>query len=143
MPEIAFNAQITFVPSTNLLNCAQFYETIIILPLVVDQGTCRIYQVTEQSYLGFCQSDDPLPWDDRVILTFVCDDVDSWYARLTTQGVTTDGPPRENQQYRIYHFFARDANGYRLEFQRFLDPFPPVIPPFPPDELALPTGDPA
>jgi hypothetical protein len=110
----------------------------MVLPMVLDQETCRIYQVTEQSYLGFCQSDDPLPWDDRVILTLVSDDVDGWYARLNTQGVTTDGPPCEHQQHRIYHFFARDANGYRLEFQRFLDPFPPESPSFPPDEETPP-----
>ncbi len=138
MPRLAFDAQITFVPTTDLTTCAHFYETIMVLPMVLDQGTCRIYQVTEQSYLGFCQSDDPLPWDDRVILTLVSDDVDGWYARLNTQGVTTDGPPREHQQHRIYHFFARDANGYRLEFQRFLDPFPPESPSFPPDEETPP-----
>lgn len=120
-----FEGQITFLPTADLAACAQFYETVLLLPLVVDQGTCRIYQVAGGGYLGFCRSDSAPPADDRLILTFVCEDVDSWHARLTAQGVATDGPPRENEQYQIYHFFARDPDGYRLEVQRFLHPFPP------------------
>lgn len=138
MTRLAFDAQITFVPTTDLAACAHFYETIIVLPLAIDQGTCRIYRVSEGGYLGFCQSDAAPPADDRLILTLVCDDVDEWYARLQTQGVATDGPPRENLEYRVYHFIARDRDGYNLEFQRFLDPFPPESPSFPPDETVSP-----
>ncbi len=128
MTKPVFDAHITFVPTNDLTTCANFYETVLLLPLTVDQGTCRIYQVAGGGYLGFCQHDDPLPADDRLILTLVCADVDDWYTRLTNQGVATDGPPRENQRYQIYHFFARDPNGYRLEIQRFLHPFPPEAP---------------
>ena len=34
-------------------------------------------------------------------------------------------PPRENPDYRIYHFFARDPEGRSLEFQSFLHELPP------------------
>lgn len=140
MTRFAFDAQITFLPTADLVACAHFYETIIVLSLVVDQETCRIYQVTEGGYVGFCQHAHPLPNDDRIILTLVCDDVDDWYARLKTQGVTIEDAPRENADYGIYHFFARDPQGYRLEFQRFLDPFPPDLPHFPPEDLDLPAS---
>lgn len=125
MTRLAFDAQITFLPTNDLAACAHFYETIVVLPNVVNQGTCHIYQVTPGGYLGFCQSAGTITPDDRTIVTLVCEDVDGWYARLKNQGVATEGPPRENPTYRIYHFFARDPNGYRLEFQRFIDPFPP------------------
>ena len=62
--------------------------------------------------------------DDRLIITFVTDDVDGCHARLSAASVPTDGPPRENPRYQIYHFFARDPAGYRVEVQRFLHPFP-------------------
>ncbi len=134
MTHFVFDAQITFLPTADLKACAHFYETIILLPLTLDQGTCRIYQVAPGGYLGFCQHDHIAPPPDGwVILTLVCDDVDDWYARLKAQGVTLEQPPRENEQYRVYHFFAHDPDGYRLEFQRFLDPFPPATPHFPPD----------
>jgi predicted enzyme related to lactoylglutathione lyase len=126
MSTLNFSAGITFVPTADLHACADFYETILLLPLVVDQGRCRIYQVAAGSFLGFCQHDDPVEPDQRLIMTFVCDDVDDWHRRLVNQGVKTDGAPRMNEQYRIYHFFARDPDGYRLEVQRFEHPFPPA-----------------
>ncbi|HMQ29871.1 MAG TPA: VOC family protein [Chloroflexaceae bacterium] len=119
-----FGAQIVFVPVADLERSARFYEQALGLRLSVDQGTIRIYQVAGGGFLGVCQSDGPLPADDRLILTFVTDEVDACHARLAARGVPTDGPPRENSRYRIYHFFARDPDGYRLEVQRFLHPFP-------------------
>jgi catechol 2,3-dioxygenase-like lactoylglutathione lyase family enzyme len=124
MSLLTFDAHITFAPTADLAACANFYETVMLLPLVLDQDSCRIYRVAGGGYLGFCQTDSPLTADERLILTFVCANVDEWHARLNAQGVTTDGPPRENEQYQIYHFFARDPDGYRIEVQRFLHPFP-------------------
>ena len=121
---IAFDSQITFVPVADLARSASFYETVLLLHLTLDQGGIRIYRAANGGFIGLCQSDGPLSADDRLILTFVTDRVDEWHTRLTAQGVPTDGAPRENERYQIYHFFARDPDGYRLEVQRFLHPFP-------------------
>ena len=51
----------------------------------------------------------------------VSDDVDGWHARLTAAGAEIDGPPHVLEQFGIYTFFARDPNGYRIEFQKFLE----------------------
>jgi catechol 2,3-dioxygenase-like lactoylglutathione lyase family enzyme len=123
-PGPAFDAQIVFVPVADLERSARFYEQALRLSLSVDQAGIRIYQAAAGGFLGLCQSDGPLPADDRLVLTFVTDEVDAWHARLTAQGVATDGAPRENPRYRIYHFYARDPDGYRVEIQRFLHPFP-------------------
>ncbi|NJM06826.1 VOC family protein [Candidatus Gracilibacteria bacterium] len=128
MPTQSFSAQITFVPVADLAASAQFYETVLLLRLEVDQGNVRIYRVAAGGYLGLCQSDSPLGADERLILTLVTDDVDDWHQRLVTQGVSVDGTPRLNERYQIYHFFARDPDSYRLEIQRFLHPFPAHAP---------------
>lgn len=116
--------QIVFVPVADLARSAAFYEEVMLLRLAVDQGRVRIYQVPGGGFLGLCQSAEAPIGDDRLILTFVTELVDAWHARLTDHGIATDGPPRETERYRIYHFFARDPDGYRLEVQRFLHPFP-------------------
>jgi hypothetical protein len=38
------------------------------------------------------------------------------------QETTADGPPRVNDRYQIYQFFAKDPEGRQLEFQAFLHP---------------------
>jgi hypothetical protein len=60
-----------FVPTSDLAISAHFYETVLLLPLALDQGDIRIYRGAGQGYIGLCQSDGPLAADDRLILTFV------------------------------------------------------------------------
>lgn len=111
---------ITFLRSPDPARSYRFYESLG-LRLVLDQGGCRIYQASPGAYLGICEGTAPQP-PDSICLTWVVEDVDDWYVKFTDLGVPTDGPPRENPTYRIYHFFAFDPDGYRLEVQRFFDP---------------------
>lgn len=128
MPTLPIDGQITFLYTRDLAGTARFYEEILGLPLKLDQGTCRIYQVSPGGYLGFCQREEtpaaPSDPDRRqVIVTLVTPDVDGWYRHLRERGVAFEKPPAENPQYRIYHCFLRDPNGYLIEIQRFLHPF--------------------
>ena len=121
----SIDAQITFLDTVDLSETARFYETIMELPLVVDQGQCRIYQTGEDAYVGFCERDLGESAAEfaaaHVILTLVTDDVDGWHAHLKNLGVEIEKPPNENPRYGIYQCFARDPNGYLIEIQRFLD----------------------
>lgn len=119
MTDILFDQQITFLYTRDLAATARFYEDVLGLPLAVDQGDCRIYRVSRDGLVGFCQRaaapDEPV----GIIITLVTDDVDGWYARLLASGVQFDKPPERNPKYAIYHCFLRDPNGYLLEIQRF------------------------
>jgi catechol 2,3-dioxygenase-like lactoylglutathione lyase family enzyme len=128
MPHSTFSSQITFLYTPDLEATAHFYEEMLTLPLKLDQGTCRIYQVSRDGYLGFCQRDDApsessVPARHDVILTFVTSEVDGWFQHLSRRGVTFEKPPSVNTRYNIYHCFLRDPNGYLIEIQRFLHPF--------------------
>jgi catechol 2,3-dioxygenase-like lactoylglutathione lyase family enzyme len=114
---------ITFLPTLDLEATHTFYAGQLGFPMVLDQGTCRVYQVGS-AFWGFCRAGVPMSDPRRVTLTIVDKDVDAWHARLSKSGVTVDGEPRENPRYRIYHFYATDPNGYQIEVQRFLHPFP-------------------
>ena len=50
------NQQITFLYTENLEKSAQFYEGRLNLKLWRDQGTCRIYHVCGEAYIGLCQT---------------------------------------------------------------------------------------
>jgi catechol 2,3-dioxygenase-like lactoylglutathione lyase family enzyme len=116
-----FPQQVTFLYTKDLATTAQFYEGVMGLPLVLDQGSCRIYQVSGDGFLGFCERAIPAE-PTGVIFTFVTPNVDDWYERLQGRGVQFDKPPALNPDYNIYHCFLRDPNGYLLEIQEFLAP---------------------
>ncbi len=118
---ITIDSHIVFLATGNLQLTAAFYEKTIGLTLALDQGKCRIYQVAEAAYLGFCTKDEISP-RDGVIVTLVTRDVDEWYEQLRAKGVEFEKAPAYNSEYRIYHCFFRDPNGYLVEIQRFDDP---------------------
>ena len=90
------------------------------LKAVLDQGKCMVFEVTENAYLGFCQSATPVQTADA-IFTFVTDEVDEWYEILKGKGVTFTKEPEVNEKFQIYYTFMIDPNGYKLEIQRFLN----------------------
>lgn len=51
------------------------------------------------------------------------DEVDEMYARLHD---VANAEPKQNPKYRIYHFFATDPEGRKIEFQQFMHPVPPI-----------------
>ena len=128
MDRPAIKQQITFLYTQDLSETAQFYEKTLKLQLKLDQCTCRIYTITGNSYLGFCQKEpaggaQPERGEHpEVIFTLVTQEVDEWYTYLKDRGVSFEKPPAINPRYNIYHCFLRDPNGYLIEIQEFLDP---------------------
>lgn len=115
------DAQITFLPSTDLEQSRAFYEGVLGFELVVDQGTCHIFAVTDRAFLGTCQR-EAVEASEGVTFTIVTDDVDRWCARVIDSGARIEAGPEHNARYGIYHAFLRDPDGHRLEIQRFDDP---------------------
>ena len=121
--ELEISAQITWVYTENLDASCRFYGSVLGFPLERNVKTAMIYRTAAQSFIGVCEA-----FGDRVVepegsmITFVTGDVDGCYERLTAAGADVDGPPHTLEQFGIYTFFARDPNGYRIEFQKFLEP---------------------
>ena len=114
--------QITFLDTRDLRGTADFYERVLGLRLARDQGNCRIYHVSGNAYVGFCERADAPAGPGGLTLTLITDHVDEWCARLRSEGVEFVREPADNPQYRIYNAFVRDPNGYVIEIQRFREP---------------------
>lgn len=115
--------QITFIYSHDLERSARFYSDTLDLPLALDQGTCRIFQTAEGAFLGVCACrEGRAVAPEGVIVSLVTEDVDAWHERLSKAGITIEAPPSYSEHFRVYSFFARDPEGYRIEFQRFDQP---------------------
>lgn len=114
---------VTFIYCADLAQAVQFYEEIVGLEMLLDQGVCRIYRAAGDAYFGLCQRVDVRgPFSHDLILTFVSQDVDGWHDYLVAAGVEIEKPPQLHPDYNIYHLFARDPDGHLLEFQTFRDP---------------------
>lgn len=120
MPKI--DQQIVFLPVRDLAVSSRFYGEVLGLRMALDQGSCSIFQWTGGAYIGLCERADGVEPAERVFLTLVTQDVEGWHAHLSAHGIETDGPPRENADYKIIQFFAKDPDGYTIEVQKFLDP---------------------
>lgn len=98
-----------------------FYVDIVGADVWLEQPGCTILEYADGDAapfrFGFCERDHT---DDCGILTFVYDDkaaVDRMHDRV---GDAARETPHENEQYRIYQFFADDPDGRTAEFQTFL-----------------------
>jgi catechol 2,3-dioxygenase-like lactoylglutathione lyase family enzyme len=116
-----YDAFIPFYPVHDLAATRDFYQREVGLELERDEARCLIFRAAG-GYLGFCLFDGALPSHEGLTLSLVAPDVDTVYQRLRSLGVETELSPRRNEHYRIYHFFARDPDGYRLEVRRFIEP---------------------
>lgn len=115
-----YSGFITFCYVADLDRSACFYEHVLGLELALDQGTCRIYAVTETAFIGLCTREDS-PRPESVILTLLVDDVQERCDELVARGAVLEKPAQHNEKYRIEHAFLRDPDGYLLEVQRFVD----------------------
>lgn len=112
-----------FLPTSDLRAAITFYQSKLGMDLWLDQGECAVMQ-HGNLLLGFCERSGG-PFDGIITLFYETrEEVDSTYQALED---LAEGPPKENEAYRIYHFFARDPEGRQLEFQAFLHELRPYL----------------
>ena len=71
MPHPPIYQQVSFLYTRDLAATAHFYEETLGLTLALDQGDCRIYHVSRDGFLGFCQREEAPDHPAGVILTLV------------------------------------------------------------------------
>ena len=109
---------IIFFSSRDLKAVKGFYEEKLGCELWLDQGSCLIFRKNNLLF-GFCKGEKR---DTGTIITFFFqtkEEVDRMYARYRP---IAGEEPAENERFRIYHFFAEDPEGRKVEFQTFLHP---------------------
>ena len=118
-------SQITFLYYRDLHRARSFYEDLLGLELVVDQGWARIYRVADAAFLGLVDeskgSRRARP-DSAVLVTLVVDDVRAWRDHLRAQGVAIVRDLAVDERIAVETCFVEDPGGYLIELQRFMNP---------------------
>lgn len=121
MSTAPYAQSVCFFYTNDLANTHEFYHEALGLPMVLDQGACRIYQVSQDGFIGFCTHRKP-SHTDGIIITLVTQDVENRVEALKRNGVLFEKDVTINPRFMITHAFLRDPNGYLVELQRFDDP---------------------
>jgi len=115
------NGGIVFFRAHDLDTLESFYADTLGCTLWLDQGACKIFQHGNMLF-GFCRAEEK---DQQGVITFFYPErsqVDRMYERLKDIALE---PPRMNEKFNIYHFYARDPEGRSIEFQYFNHPLKP------------------
>lgn len=115
-------AGIIFFTTSNYERIVDFYGNKLGLDIWMDQGGCSIFK-SGNLLLGFCNREKSETEGCITIFYETKEDVDKAYERLKD---IADGAPKNNPEYKIYHFWASDPEGRTLEFQSFNHDIPPV-----------------
>jgi predicted enzyme related to lactoylglutathione lyase len=119
------SSQITFLYFKELAGPAHFFEEVLQLPKVDDQGFARIYRISGGAFIGIvdeAQGYCDAPVAKNVLITLVTDDVHQWYERLQDAGVAIAAPPAVQPKANVECFFFEGPGGYAFEIQKFLNP---------------------
>lgn len=111
---------IIFFRTKDLMKIKEFYLSIG-ATVWLEQGDCVILKHSNL-LLGFCKSE---ACEKNGVITFFYrtkEEVDLAYSELREIALAE---PKENEKYRIYHFFAKDPENRTIEFQSFLHPLQP------------------
>jgi len=119
------SSQITFLYYKELSEPAHFFEEILGLQKVDDQGFARIYKISGGAFIGIVDEEQgycDAPVAKNVLITLVTEDVHPWYERLKDAGVAIDAAPALQEKANVECFFFEGPGGYAFEIQKFLNP---------------------
>jgi catechol 2,3-dioxygenase-like lactoylglutathione lyase family enzyme len=121
---LGFNATVTWLYYKDLPGMQAFYEEVMGLRQVVDQGWAKVYQGSRTGFIGLVDERRGMNrWSEKkaVNVSFIIDDLDGWFAYAKARGsfplrstaVSNDDAGR----YRA--FVGYDPEGYFMEFDLF------------------------
>ena len=119
-PEGANTLAITFFYVRDLATAMQFYEQVLGLPLAIDQGWCKIYQICPGAHVGLVDETRGMnKWtaDKPVQLCIRVPDVDAWFAYARAQDLDNLSELFVNDALGIRAFVFNDPEGYQIEIQ--------------------------
>ena len=123
--ELGVQATVLWLYYRDLDVMQAFYEDLLGVDLLVDQGWAKVYPVAGSGFLGLVDGKRGLHQateEKGVTVSFFTDDVDAWLAHVAARpDIELRTPKVTGESGRVRVFVAYDAEGYFLEWDTFLD----------------------
>ncbi len=123
-PELGVVGTVFWLYYQDLAPNQAFYERLLGVDLLVDQGWAKVYQASASGFIGLVDGERGLhqATDQKAVtLSFFTGDVDAWLERVRNLGLELRAPEIGEESARVRVFVAYDAEGYFLEWDTFLD----------------------
>jgi len=127
VPEgLGFKATVLWFYYKDMEGIQRFYEEVLGMDLIVDQGWAKIYPAGPTGYFGLV--DEKLGMHNyteqkAVTMSFFTADIDGWYEYLSTNDSIEMRSPKIEEEDEYRAFVAYDPEGYFLEWDVF-NPIP-------------------
>ena len=127
VPEsLGFKATVVWFYYKDMEGIQRFYEEVLGMDLIVDQGWAKIYPAGPTGYFGLV--DEKLGMHNyteqkAVTMSFFTADIDGWYEYLSTNDAIEMRSPKIEEEDEYRAFVAYDPEGYFLEWDVF-NPIP-------------------
>ncbi len=122
--ELEVRATVLWLYYDDIPGASAFYEALLSVDLMVDQGWAKVYPASNTGYIGLVDGARGLhqATDEKAVtVSFFTSEVESWFYRAKEQAVPLRTPDLTDESGRVSVFVAYDPEGYFLEWDTFLD----------------------
>ncbi|MBK6489507.1 MAG: VOC family protein [Gemmatimonadetes bacterium] len=121
---LGFNATVTWLYYRDMQAMQTFYEEVMGLKLVVDQGWAKVYRGSRTGYVGLVDERRGMNrWSEKkaVNVSFIIDDIDGWfnYVKAHDTFPLRGTSVNDDEAGRYRAFVGYDPEGYYMEFDLF------------------------
>ena len=126
-PELGFKATVLWMYYEDLAGAERFYEEVMGLTLIVDQGWAKIYRTSATGFIGLVDGEKGMhqaTQDKAVTVSFLTTDVDAWFEHFEAQEQLEKLELRHHEvldEGFVRVFVGYDPENYFLEFDTFME----------------------
>ncbi|HSM07296.1 MAG TPA: VOC family protein [Longimicrobiales bacterium] len=123
-PELTVQATVLWLYYRDLPAMERFWEDLLGVYLLVDQGWAKVYPASRTGFIGLVDGERGLHQaseDKSVTVSFFTRDVDAWRERTERLGLDARTPEPGTESGRVSTWVAFDPEGYFLEWDTFLE----------------------
>lgn len=121
--ELTVTATVLWLYYDELAPAQRFWEELLGVELLVDQGWAKVYPVSPSGFLGLVDGARGLHEaadGGAVSVSFLTRDLDAWHRRAREAGLELRTPAITEERTRVRMFVAYDPGGYLVEWDTFL-----------------------
>lgn len=116
-----YSSSITFLYYNDFSYGINFFENVLNLDLVMDQGFARVYQVNQKAYVGIVQKKDSSEVSGNTLFSLTTNNVEKEYKRVVSLDVYNLTEIKFFESIPLKSFFFDDSEGHKFEIQQFIN----------------------